>query len=316
MGIAACCTGVPTVSRGAGSCSGASERQADGDDRPLSGPLAFGDDGPAVHLDQPAHEREADAEPAGAAIERLVEAREQIEHLRQQVRRDARRRCRSPGCTTCAPSRRTPSVDAAARFGELRGVVRMFATTCARRAASPSTGSGSSGMATVKRVPPRLERRPAGLDGLGDDVTRTSRISRRRPISPRVMRDTSTRSSMSRHEVLDLPLNHRHRLAALRRRHVRQADELRGEPNRRQRIAELVRQHRQELVLAPAGLLQLGRPLGDARFEIAVQALELRASCGAARRRPRPSRAGSPARPAPGRSPRRRTRSPSAGRAR
>jgi hypothetical protein len=52
-------------------------------------------------------------------------------------------------------------------------------------------------------------------------------------------------------------------------------DELRGEPDRGQRVAELVRQHREELVLAAARLLQLGRALGDPQFEVAVQALEL-----------------------------------------
>ena len=56
---------------------------------PWPGPSLCGLDRPAVHLDQPPHERQADAQPALRPVERAVRLREQVEHARQHVRRDA-----------------------------------------------------------------------------------------------------------------------------------------------------------------------------------------------------------------------------------
>ena len=46
-------------------------------------------DAAALHLDQPSHEREADAEAALRAVERALELRERLEHHRQRARGDA-----------------------------------------------------------------------------------------------------------------------------------------------------------------------------------------------------------------------------------
>ncbi len=43
----------------------------------------------ALHLDQPSHERESDAEAALRAVERALELRERLEHHRQRACRDA-----------------------------------------------------------------------------------------------------------------------------------------------------------------------------------------------------------------------------------
>ena len=89
------------------------------------------------------------------------------------------------------------------------------------------------------------------------------------------MRDTSSRSSISRDQVLDLALDHVAGPRALRLGQLLQPQQLHGGADRRQRVAQLVGQHRQELVLAPVRLLQRrGRrlerrgALGDALLEL------------------------------------------------
>ena len=64
-------------------------------------------------------------------------------------------------------------------------------------------------------------------------------------------------------------------LRTLRLRQVGHADQLGGEANRGQRVAQLVGQRREELVLPAAGFLQLRGSLGDPRLESAVQPFEL-----------------------------------------
>ena len=64
------------------------------------------------------------------------------------------------------------------------------------------------------------------------------------------------------------------------------ADELGGRADGGQRIAKLVREDRQELVLAAVGLLELQRALGDAALELLIQLLRAGGSCGGARRTP------------------------------
>src|SRR5205807_1451661 len=80
-------------------------------------------------------------------------------------------------------------------------------------------------------------------------------------------------------EVRELPLDHVARPAQLWVGYRLHAHELYGTQNRRQRIAQLVREHREELVLVAVRLLQrLFRPgpLGNFALQRAVRAFELR----------------------------------------
>src|SRR5438477_459576 len=49
--------------------------------------VALGHDGPAMHPDQPLHDRETDAEAALRAVEGTLALREEVEDPRQEVRR-------------------------------------------------------------------------------------------------------------------------------------------------------------------------------------------------------------------------------------
>ena len=56
-------------------------------------PVAARGDRPVVHLDQPPHQREADAEAALSGVSDAVDLREQVEHAVDDVGRDADPRC-------------------------------------------------------------------------------------------------------------------------------------------------------------------------------------------------------------------------------
>ena len=68
---------------------GSQGRQADDELAALVRPFAAGLDGAAVHLDQAADQRQADAQAALRAGDRAVGLGEQVEDPRQQVRFDA-----------------------------------------------------------------------------------------------------------------------------------------------------------------------------------------------------------------------------------
>ena len=133
-----------------------------------------------------------------------------------------------------------------------------------RRPAPASAGS----VHRRARCPRRLDERPRRLDR---PVRRPSRerrpLARCSAILPRVMRETSSRSSTSRVRWptwRSMTPATRPRApvvagAAQRSRCERVAD-------RRERVAQLVGEHREELVLAPVGVLQRAlrvAPLGD-----------------------------------------------------
>ena len=110
---------------------------------------------------------------------------------------------------------------------------------------------------------PSSSCRPASISGrLGLDARCAPRgaarpRSLRSSILPRVMRETSSRSSTRRTMCADLPLHHARAARSTRSSPApAHAQHVQRVADRRQRIAQLVRQHRQELVLAAVGLAQ------------------------------------------------------------
>ena len=80
----------------------------------------------------------------------------------------------------------------------------------------------------------------------------------RRLILPRVMRETSSRSSTSRARCCDLPLDHPRGPVARRARVVAaQPQDLHGVADGREGVAQLVGQHRQELVDLASSFLKV-----------------------------------------------------------
>ena len=79
----------------------------------------------------------------------------------------------------------------------LAALLSRFENTCARRTASPSRSNSSVGSETVEPMIRRIDQRPAGFDRVGDDG-RQIHGAFCSSILPRVMRETSIRSSISR----------------------------------------------------------------------------------------------------------------------
>ena len=182
--------------------------------------------------------------------------REQVEHVRQQLRRDAGavvphrdaalRRPRSSRAAGCG----CPSGE------NLAALLSRFDSTCASRTASPSSSIGSLRAARRRaRCSRRLDARRARLDRALDQRRQLERLGLDQPTLPCTMRETSSRSSIRRAMWSACrPITSRaHR--QLRRRASRAGQDVHGVADRRQRVAQLVRQHREEFVLAPVGLL-------------------------------------------------------------
>ena len=96
-----------------------------------------------------------------------------------------------------------------------------------------------------------LEQRARHLDGRARRRRRSRPASRRSSTLPRVMRETSSRSSTSADQVLDLALDDA--ALALGGVHAAQPQQLQRREDRRERVAQLVAEHRQELVLGAVG---------------------------------------------------------------
>ena len=125
--------------------------------------------------------------------------------------------------------------------------------TCARRAKSPRTPTGSSGRRSVSawRCASMIGRL---VSTAAPTTSAASSASSLRSILPRVIRDRSSRSSTRRVSCLSCrPMTSRAQAtcsaAVFRPQHVH------GVRDRGERIAKLVRQHREELVLALVRLL-------------------------------------------------------------
>ena len=144
-----------------------------------------------------------------------------------------------------------------------------------RREKSPNTQIGVSGACTANAW--RFESTSGRtISRLCSSTLPSSTASRCRVILPCVMRETSSKSSTSpaRCVTCRSMTSRTHAMRDVVRRNL--AEHLRGRDDRRERIAQLVRQHREELVLAPARFLQLLLGVFRARHLALQAAVELR----------------------------------------
>ena len=156
---------------------------------------------PPCMLDQAAHQRQPDAEAALRAAARAIDLREHVEDRRQRAPAGCRCRCRAPRPTACRRSSRatvSQMLPAGVRCTWRRWSAgwRTPASGGPRR---PTTVIGCVGQVDASVVcRPRLDRRPARVDRGAHDRTPGRPARGGASISPRVMRDTSSRSSTSR----------------------------------------------------------------------------------------------------------------------
>ena len=145
---------------------------------PRPTPALYALDRPAVHLDQPARQRQADAEPALRLVGTLDLA-EHLEEVGQRLRRDA------DAVVADADEARPASCPASTSIRPPRGVqlallLTRFVTTWVRRARSARIQIGSSGTWT------RRSCRPAITSGEAASTRGLQDRSQGRPLRPDV----------------------------------------------------------------------------------------------------------------------------------
>ena len=219
----------------------------------------------AMQLRQPLRQRQADAQPAFGAIQARLGLREQVEHPLGHARLEPDAFVTHVHLDTgrCLRQRRKP--DASAVVAVLRGV--------AQQVHEHLFEPGRIGVGPERR---RRQRRSSSCWWRSATCARTASAARARtmrqvqPLAAHL--DLAQRDARDVHQVVDqlLEVAHvapDHRDApvalALQLRRARDGDRA---ADGRQRIAQLVREHRQELVLAPVGVEQPGLghlPRGD-----------------------------------------------------
>ena len=253
------------------------QRQPDHEFAPQAGALAVRADGPAVHLQQPAHQGEPDPETAVRVMRVAVELGEQVEDPGQHLRGNADAVVAHPDfdLRPLAADAETDAPSPLGVFGRVAQDVAQGLREPQRVGVDPERRIGNLGR---ELVPALLYQGLHDLDGARDQRRKLDRLARQVDLAARDARHIEQVVDQSR-EVRELPLDHVARPAQLWVGYRLHAHELYGTQNRRQRIAQLVREHREELVLVAVRLLQrLFRPgpLGNFALQRAVRAFELR----------------------------------------
>ena len=162
--------------------------------------------GSAVHLGQPADEREPDTETSLRALRLRMHLREQLEDPRQQLRRnaDARVGDLDHRVLALAPDAQP---DPAAGIHELRGVVQDVGDHLHEARLVALDADQLVRQIELERVPMRVDRRPRRLDRARHDRTDEHRLELQRDHAARNARDIQQVVDQV-HEMLDLPLDH------------------------------------------------------------------------------------------------------------
>ncbi len=224
---------------------------------PWPEPGAGGADAPAVQLDQLPDQGQPDPQPPLGAVERAVRLGEQVEDRAAAAPARCRSRCRGRGSGGLVLAAGRPASIRPPRLGVLGGVVQEVRKDLLQPGRVRLQRHGLiAGDSPTARGGGRLDQRPCGLDGAVDDRRAARHGSLRSWILPRLIRETSSRSSTSRV-----------RCRTCRSATSRACSDVGLSPSprsmmqrvedRRQRVAQLVGQHRQELVLAAVGLADL-----------------------------------------------------------
>ena len=217
---------------------------------PRPGPSLETRDAPAVHLDELLDHGQPDAQPPLGPGRRTVPLGEQVEDAREQVGPDADARVGHPD-DRVARLPRGLHLDPAARLGVLGRVVEQVDQDLLEPDRVGLELDRLGGEREAKLVPALVDQRADGLGRRADDGRPARRAAGRSWILPRLIRETSSRSSTRRVSCRTCrSMTSRHQSWTSSASGVHQ--ELDGVGDRGERIAQLMGQHGQELVLPPA----------------------------------------------------------------
>ncbi len=235
------------------------ERQGHAELAAPAGERAAHLDPSAVQLDEAAHERQADPEAALRAIDRALDLREEFEDPRMQRGRDADPR------VAHADERFLPAVgspdglqrhpDRAPGRGELRRVVEQVADHLREPGQIPGDLHRLRRQVDRELLPARLDQRAIRLDRARHHVVQRQPRPLESELSLGDPRHVEQVLDEAR-ELLGLAPDHLPAPLQLRVLQRPQPHELHSVHDRRERIAQFVGEHGQELVLAPVHLDQ------------------------------------------------------------
>ncbi len=236
-------------------------RQRDGELAAAAGPLALHRQGPAVHLDEALGDGQAEAKPPVRTVEAAASLREDLEDARQQRFGD------SPAVVDHVDRHRVVAAvvhlhpDIASSGRELRGIGEEIHDHLLQARGVGAHVDGSVRHRHGQPVLAPLQERSGGLHGLRDEPRHVRGDQLQLDGAAGDARDVQQVIDQPGH-VLDLPFDdgpHTGRDAGVA---LGEREELRGGPDRGERRAELVREHREELVFPPVGLeREIGRLL-------------------------------------------------------
>ena len=198
-----------------------------------------------MQLDQPAHQRKSHAEPAGAAVERALALHEQIEDARQQ-------RARNADAGVAHVEQRLVAIAPDADLDMPAG--RRVLERVGQQIADDLVDARGIGVDPDRR---RVQLELVLLHGAGDFERRRGALHQRREIQ-RMARQADLARDHARHveqvfhhvrEVARLPRDDAARAAGQFAVGIDATEHLDRGRDRRQRIAQLVTEHREELVL-------------------------------------------------------------------
>ena len=205
-----------------------------------------------MSLDEVAHDGQADAEPALRAIDRLPLLDEQIEDVRQHLGRDA-----NAGVTHAQDHFMVDGLAADGNVPSRRGVLGGVGEQVRNHLAEPRDvgihQQAASRHLDRQRVISLLEQRARHFDGLRDDFRNLDEIGFQFDLAARDPRHVEKIVDQPR-QVGDLAFDHG--AGALGFLGPLQLHQLQRGDNGRQRIAKLVPQHGEELVLRAIGALR------------------------------------------------------------
>ena len=220
-----------------------------------SRPVAPGLDAPPVEFHQATHQGQADAQSALGSVERAVDLREQVEHLREHL----------GGMPMPVSRTRNTASPAVASDGELdpppspvyfAALFRTFERTWESRTWSASIHTGSAGSSTAKLGSSASINGRLVSTAWDNDLSDVDRLFAELDLAAGDPRDVEQVVDQADH-LLHLAGDHVARPAEVSAVQSRLLKDLDGVADRGQGVAELVGEHRQEFVLPAVVLLDV-----------------------------------------------------------
>ena len=216
---------------------------------PLTRSFAVSNDGPAQHLDEAADDRKSDAQTPFGAIDCPIQLREQLEDAEQRFLRYSHSRVANAQhdvIVLLLDRNRDP----AARLRVLRRIGKQIADDLRDPREIVAQMQRRGRQLDLQRVTHRIDLRARRFDRHLDHARNINRLNAKLDLAAIDPRDVDQIVDES-NEQIELPANQAARPCRPRRGGFIGVEDMESVADRRKRIAQLVREHGEEFVLAP-----------------------------------------------------------------